>query len=73
MHEEPRLAEQGLRRLTLRHSGEGNFIVWALDNRGRYLRLLVNEIGDYRGRVILPAGTRYATVTADGAWSMTRR
>ena len=59
-------------RLTLRHSGEYNFIVWALDNRGHYRGLLVNKIGSYKGRVVLPAGTRYVTITADGAWTITR-
>ncbi|MFI7615095.1 hypothetical protein ACIBP6_28075 [Nonomuraea terrae] len=60
------------RRITIRHSGESNFIVWALDNRGRYSKLLANKIGDYRGRVLLPAGTRYATIEADGGWSIAR-
>lgn len=60
------------RRMTIRHSGESNFIVWALDNRGRYTKLLANRIGDYRGRVLLPAGTRYATIEADGAWTIAR-
>ncbi|MBN6053225.1 hypothetical protein JYK22_14895, partial [Nonomuraea sp. RK-328] len=63
---------KGLRRLTLRHSGESNFIIWALDNRGRTQNLLVNRVGDYKGRVALPAGTRYAVITADGAWSISR-
>lgn len=60
------------RRITLRHHGESNFIVWALDNRGRVTKLLANRVGDYRGRVLLPAGTRYATVEADGVWSIAR-
>lgn len=60
------------RRLTIRHSGESNFIVWALDERGRYVKLLANRIGDYRGRVLLPVGTRYASIEADGAWSIAR-
>ncbi|MEV0312666.1 hypothetical protein [Nonomuraea fuscirosea] len=60
------------RRITLRHQGESNFIVWALDNRGRVTKLLANRVGDYRGRVLLPAGTRYATVEADGVWSIAR-
>ncbi|MFC5825124.1 hypothetical protein [Nonomuraea insulae] len=63
---------KGLRRLTIRHSGESNFAIWALDNRGQHLDLLVNEIGDYKGRVVLPAGTRYATVSADGTWTISR-
>lgn len=63
----------GLRRLTIRHSGESNLIVWALDNRGRTRSLLVNKIGNYRGRVVLPAGTRYATIQADGTWSIARQ
>ncbi|MCK2217680.1 hypothetical protein MF672_028375 [Actinomadura sp. ATCC 31491] len=60
------------RRITLRHAGESNFVVWTLDNRGSTTKLLVNKIGDYRGRVLLPAGTRYVTVEADGAWSINR-
>ncbi|MFI7132561.1 hypothetical protein ACIBQ1_43265 [Nonomuraea sp. NPDC050153] len=64
---------KGLRRLTLRYSGDSNFIVWALDNRGRTRNLLVNKIGAYKGRVALPAGTRYATIQADGAWSIARQ
>lgn len=63
---------KGMRRLTIRHSGESNFIVWALDNRGHVRGLLANKVGDYRGRVVLPAGTRYATITADGTWSISR-
>ncbi|MEU5867669.1 hypothetical protein ABZ815_41335 [Nonomuraea sp. NPDC047529] len=65
-------ASKGLRRLALRHDGESNFAVWALDNRGQYTDLLVNKIGTYRGRVALPPGTRYAAITADGTWSITR-
>ncbi|MEW9549826.1 hypothetical protein [Nonomuraea sp. NPDC050783] len=60
------------RRITLQHTGESNFAVWALDDRGRSTKLLVNRIGDYKGRVLLPAGTRYATVEADGAWTISR-
>ncbi|MGW3352580.1 hypothetical protein ACWDA3_55605 [Nonomuraea rubra] len=60
------------RRITIRHSGESNFIVWSLDARGRTTKLLANKVGDYRGRVMLPAGTRYATVEADGVWSIAR-
>lgn len=63
----------GLRRLTIRHSGEGHFAVWALSNDGRLKHLLVNKVGDYRGSVALPPGSRYATITADGAWSITRK
>ncbi|SDK63871.1 hypothetical protein SAMN05421874_109162 [Nonomuraea maritima] len=63
---------KGMHRLTIRHSGERNFVIWALDNNGRAKRLLVNKIGDYKGRVVLPAGIRYATVEADGSWSITR-
>ncbi|MBE1585886.1 hypothetical protein ACFPOI_45710 [Nonomuraea angiospora] len=45
---------------------ESNLIVWALGNHGRTKGLLVNKIGDYRGRVVLPAGTRCATIQARG-------
>ncbi|MEU6729925.1 hypothetical protein ABZ917_40000 [Nonomuraea wenchangensis] len=60
------------RPITLRHQGESNFIVWSLDARGRSTKLLANKIGNYRGRVMLPAGTRYATIEADGTWSIAR-
>ncbi|WP_327105430.1 hypothetical protein [Nonomuraea glycinis] len=65
-------ASKAARRITIRHQGESNFIVWALDNRGHTTKLLSNKVGDYRGRVLLPAGTRYATIEADGTWSIAR-
>ncbi|MFI6883327.1 hypothetical protein [Streptosporangium canum] len=63
---------RGLHRLKIRHSGEGHFAVWTLDANGRIHRLIANKVGTYSGNVLLPPGTRYATIKADGAWSIVR-
>ncbi|MFC4062004.1 hypothetical protein ACFOWE_27195 [Planomonospora corallina] len=64
---------RGLRTARAAHNGESNFIVHAYTRAGSYGDLLFNRIGDYRGKALLPAGTRLVTVKADGAWSLTRR
>jgi hypothetical protein len=51
----------------LTHDGESNFAVWAY---GDSTELLVNEIGHYRGRVLLPDGTVVLDIQADGKWSI---
>ncbi|MER5420287.1 hypothetical protein [Streptosporangium roseum] len=63
---------RGLHRLKIRHSGEGYFSIWALDANGRVRDLVANRAGAYSGSVSLPPGTRYAAITADGAWSIVR-
>lgn len=55
------------------HQGESNFAVWGLDASLERTDLLVNEIGDYTGRVLLDADdwnepTRSLEITADGPW-----
>ncbi|MGW4638383.1 hypothetical protein ACWEN6_07640 [Sphaerisporangium sp. NPDC004334] len=55
------------------HDGDSNFIVYGYSRIGSYPELLVNEIGGYKGKVLLPAGTRLITVKADGAWTLVRR
>lgn len=62
---------RGVRTMRAVHSGESNFIVYAYTS-SRWPELLVNEIGDYSGKVVLPAGTRYVSVMADGKWSLKR-
>lgn len=64
---------RGLRTMRAVHTGGSNFIVHGHTRLGRFPELLVNEIGRYRGRVVLPTGTRLVTVKADGAWTLTRR
>ncbi|MER7128813.1 hypothetical protein [Streptosporangium saharense] len=64
---------RGLRTVRTTHSGEGNFIVFGYTRVGSYGDLLFNEIGDYKGKALLPSGTRLVTVKADGAWTFTRR
>jgi hypothetical protein len=63
---------RGLRTMRAAHGGEANFIVHAYTRTGSYSDLLVNEIGRYKGKVLLPTGTRLVTVHADGPWTLTR-
>ncbi|HWH09119.1 MAG TPA: hypothetical protein VNX21_07955 [Candidatus Thermoplasmatota archaeon] len=66
--------EDGLLRVTMRHDGSSNFIVWLLDaGTGEQEALLVNEIGAYDAAryVSVPPGRYVMDVTADGAWSVT--
>lgn len=53
---------------TIKHSGESNFAVIAYGSEG--IDLVVNEIGNYSGQVVLPDGTLLLEVTADGAWTV---
>ncbi|WP_406674062.1 hypothetical protein WBK31_39460 [Nonomuraea sp. N2-4H] len=64
---------RGLRTVTATHSGESNFIVHSHTRPGRWGDLLFNEIGTYRGKTLLPAGTRLVVVKADGSWTLKRR
>jgi hypothetical protein len=57
----------GLSKATITHDGESNFIVKAY---GDSTDLLVNEIGDYSGEVLLPAGTVLLEIEADGSWTV---
>lgn len=64
---------RGLRVLRATHTGRSNFIVHAHTRVGDFPDLLINKIGRYRGKVLLPAGTRLITIKADGPWTLTRR
>jgi hypothetical protein len=68
-----RSTPKGLTRITLQHDGESNFIVKPITASGKTGFSLVNEIGPYRGTKILPPGTQYLWVNADGNWSYTTR
>ncbi|WP_182908092.1 hypothetical protein [Microbispora sp. H13382] len=63
---------RGLHTVRAAHNGEANFIVHANIRIGSYGDLLFNQIGRYRGKALLPVGTRLVTVHADGAWTLTR-
>lgn len=51
------------------HNGESNFIVHAMTSDD--FKGVINEIGPYTGRVILPPGLAMIDVKADGDWSFT--
>jgi hypothetical protein len=53
--------------LSLTHDGTKNFMVFAWADRRT---VLVNHIGDYSGRMRLPAGTAFLEIVADGGWSL---
>lgn len=63
----------GLLRATASHAGTGNFIVQLYNVNGQRLGILVNEIGQYDGKVaqrIPAAGIYYLDVQANGEWSI---
>jgi hypothetical protein len=64
---------RGIRTMRATHNGESNFIVYGYARIGSYPDLLINEIGTYKGKVLLPTGTRLVTVKADGSWTLIRR
>jgi hypothetical protein len=57
------------KRITLTHTGESNYIVSPISSGGREGASIVNEIGAFTGTVVLPKGTRYLAVVADGTWT----
>ncbi|MEV4011214.1 hypothetical protein AB0J35_11985 [Nonomuraea angiospora] len=63
-------AASGLTTVKANHSGSSNFIVNSYAEQSR--ENLVNEIGSYRGEVLLPDGTVLVTVHADGKWTFTK-
>ena len=64
--------ETGLNTFTLHHTGGSNFAVTLKDKDGKYLSLLVNEIGEYSGKKseTLAAGNYTLDITADGDWTI---
>jgi hypothetical protein len=65
--------ESGLAVFRLAHQGNRNFIVYLLDQNGRRVDLLVNEIGSSSGSkaVQIPRdGTYLLQVEADGPWTV---
>nr|BFE81820.1 hypothetical protein GCM10020093_044210 [Planobispora longispora] len=62
---------RGLKTMRYRHSGAGHFAIHAFGSAGNP-HLLVNKVGKTSGKVVLPAGVRYVSVKADGAWYLVR-
>lgn len=58
--------------LHARHDGSSNFIVTAYNSAGDYVGLPVNVIGAYDNTMIVPAGTAYLEIQADGNWTLAR-
>ncbi len=58
---------------TITNKGRDNFAVVAYSVDGDYLDLLVNEIGSYRGEVLLPIEDPVVLSihAVGGAWTMT--
>ncbi len=68
--------------IDLAHDGSSNFIVWSLNGAFAHIDLLVNEIGNYNGRIGLNTGwftssgldpVRHLEIDADGNWTLTVR
>ncbi len=57
--------------VSLTHDGTSNFAVTTYDNKGLYGDLVANEIGAYKGRVVLPAA-EYIAIEADGNWTISK-
>jgi hypothetical protein len=53
---------------TLRHDGKGNFAVWVYSPDE--VDLVVNEIGRYRGQVVLLESALLLEITASADWSI---
>jgi hypothetical protein len=59
----------GLPTVTFTHRGSSNFVVWSYDDGPE---LLINDIGRYSGETILPQGTDFVAIEADGAWTFAK-
>lgn len=60
--------------LVISHTGSSNFVVHNLDSEKEMIDLLVNVIGNYKGKVPvdfrISQNTNYLQVNADGNWSI---
>lgn len=64
---------KGLATFKMTHDGSENFIVWLLDQEGRNIELLVNEIGAFDGSKatgIKNGGIYLLDIAADGNWTI---
>ena len=62
-------ASTGFKRISFTHDGDGVFSVTPLDSKGRSRFPLMLKIGSYNGTVVLPSGTQYLDISANGNWS----
>jgi hypothetical protein len=62
----------GLARFALKHSGDGNFAVWLIDDSGENVALLANDIGRFDGSKAehVSDGIYWFDVSANGNWSI---
>ena len=68
---------KGAVRFDMHHSGSSNFAIWLYNKNGDREELLVNEIGEYDGSVLVSvggyeasAGIHYISIEADGNWEV---
>ena len=64
--------EPGLKIFTMHHDGDRNFAITLKDEDGKYISLLVNNIGEYSGKnsATLKVGKYYLNIEADGDWTI---
>lgn len=65
---------EGLIRFESEYNGERNFIILLMDDQGRKISLVVNEIGSVQGSKAIrieKAGMYLMYITADGTWKVT--
>ena len=60
----------GLGVATITNDGQTNFEVLALDENENLIEDVVVTIGPYEGSVVLPEGTNFLEITAEGAWTI---
>jgi hypothetical protein len=66
------VTETRLNIFSMHHTGDDNFAITLKDDDGKYIALLVNEIGDYSGKNSerLAVGRYWLTIKADGDWTI---
>jgi hypothetical protein len=66
------VTETGLEIFTMHHNGDHNFAITLKDDNGKYISLLVNEIGEYSGKNSerLTIGKYWLNIKADGDWTI---
>lgn len=55
----------------LTKKGSGHIVVWAFDQDGNHLSMLVNTNGTYDRSMVIPEGTRFLTIESARPWSIT--
>lgn len=59
----------GYKKIAFTHDGEGAFVVRPIDAKGKERFSMILNVGAYDGSVLLPSGTQYLKITADGDWT----